>query len=60
MPAHSRPKDGVLSHAYVAGIHVLKSRKNKTWMAGISPAMTANSIHLRSRDGAATVSVKSG
>jgi hypothetical protein len=21
MPAHSRPKDGVLSHAYVAGIH---------------------------------------
>ena len=23
MPAHSRPKDGVLSHAYVAGIHVL-------------------------------------
>ena len=24
MPAHSRPKDGVLSHAYVAGIHVLK------------------------------------
>jgi len=25
MPAHSRPKDGVLSHAYVAGIHVLAS-----------------------------------
>jgi hypothetical protein len=24
MPAHSRPKDGVLSHAYVAGIHVLR------------------------------------
>jgi len=22
VPAHSRPKDGVLSHAYVAGIHV--------------------------------------
>jgi len=22
MPAHSRPKDGVLAHAYVAGIHV--------------------------------------
>ncbi|HEY6380900.1 MAG TPA: hypothetical protein VIY07_03755 [Pseudolabrys sp.] len=21
MPAHSRPKDGVLSHAYGAGIH---------------------------------------
>ena len=23
MAGHSRPKDGVLSHAYVAGIHVL-------------------------------------
>ena len=23
MPAHSRPKDGVLSHAYVARIQVL-------------------------------------
>jgi hypothetical protein len=23
MPAHSRSKNGVLSHAYVAGIHVL-------------------------------------
>jgi hypothetical protein len=23
MPRHSRPKDGVLSHAYVTGIHVL-------------------------------------
>jgi hypothetical protein len=22
IPTHSRPKDGVLSHAYVAGIHV--------------------------------------
>jgi len=22
MPGHSRPKDGVLSHAYVPGIHV--------------------------------------
>jgi hypothetical protein len=29
MPAHSRPKDSVLSHAYVAGIHVLKSGSNK-------------------------------
>jgi hypothetical protein len=35
MPAHSRPKDGVLSYAYVAGIYVLM-----TWMAGTSPAMT--------------------
>ena len=24
MPGHSRPKDGVLSHAYVAAIHVLR------------------------------------
>jgi hypothetical protein len=23
MPGHSRPKDGVLSHAYVPGVHVL-------------------------------------
>ena len=29
MPAHSRSKDGVLTHAYVAGIHVLKSSNNK-------------------------------
>jgi hypothetical protein len=25
MPAHGRPKDGVLSHAYVAGIHVFQT-----------------------------------
>ena len=25
MPGHSRPKDGVLSHAYVPGIHVLRA-----------------------------------
>jgi hypothetical protein len=24
MPGHSRPKDGVLSHAYVPGIHALR------------------------------------
>ena len=29
MPAHSRPKDGVLSHAYVAGIHVLGPRNTE-------------------------------
>jgi hypothetical protein len=29
MPAHSRSKNGVLSHAYVAGIHVLKLAKFK-------------------------------
>ena len=33
MPAHSRPKDGVLSHAYVAGIHVLRRENSKAWMA---------------------------
>jgi hypothetical protein len=26
-----------------AGIRVLRSRRNKTWMAGTSPAMTAES-----------------
>ena len=41
MPAHSRPKDGVLPHAYVAGIHVFTTQQQvKTWMAGTSPAMT--------------------
>jgi len=41
MPAHSRPKDGVLSHAYVAGIHVFAGRQcRKAWVAGTSPAMT--------------------
>jgi hypothetical protein len=27
MPAHSRPKDGVASLAYVAGIHVLATKQ---------------------------------
>jgi len=41
MPAHSRSKNGVLSNAYVAGIHVLMAaQRSKTWMAGINPAMT--------------------
>jgi hypothetical protein len=40
--AYSRPKDGVLSHAYVAGIHVLKHVQIQTWTAGTSPAMTKN------------------
>jgi hypothetical protein len=31
MPGHSRPKDGVLSHAYGAGIHVSATlQKSKT------------------------------
>jgi hypothetical protein len=34
MPAHSRPKDGVLSHAYVAGIHVFPGRHAKQDMDG--------------------------
>jgi hypothetical protein len=38
MPGHSRPKDGVVSAAYVPGIHVVEA--NKAWMAGTSPAMT--------------------
>jgi hypothetical protein len=29
MPGHSRPKDGVLSHAYVPGIHVILHRLSK-------------------------------
>jgi hypothetical protein len=34
MPGHSRPRDGVLSHTYVPGIHVFGlCRKIKTWMA---------------------------
>jgi hypothetical protein len=43
MLALSRPKDGVLSHAYVAAIHVLTDFAiSKAWMAGTSPAMTSN------------------
>ena len=40
MPGPSRQKDGVLSHAYVLGIHVLRWATRKTWMAGTGPAMT--------------------
>ena len=29
MPGHSRPKDGVLSHAYVPGIHVFTACNSK-------------------------------
>jgi hypothetical protein len=46
MAGHSRSKNGVASLAYVPGIHALLRGKKKTWMAGTSPAMTAN------RDGA--------
>jgi len=35
MAGHSRPKDGVLPHAYVPAIHVLTTvRDSKTWMSG--------------------------
>jgi len=54
MPAHSRSENGIAELvvgpatsgrtrwlAYGAGIHVLKiAAKQKTWMAGTSPAMT--------------------
>ena len=47
MPAHSRPKDGVATLAYVAGIHAFLLETNKAWMAGTSPAMTNfDSVHL--------------
>jgi hypothetical protein len=39
MAGHSRPKDGVLSHAYVPAIHVWLDPR-KTWMPGIKPGMT--------------------
>jgi hypothetical protein len=39
MAGHSRPKDGVLLHAYVPAIHVLLNPR-KTWMPGIKPGMT--------------------
>jgi hypothetical protein len=48
MPAHSRPKDGVLSHAYVAGNYVF-GISSKTWMAGTSPAMTRRGLPARLR-----------
>ena len=47
MPALSRPKDGVLSHAYVAGIHVLKHGKYKDVdPAGTSPATTKKHFNV--------------
>jgi hypothetical protein len=41
MAGQSRPKDGVLPHAYVPAIHVLTTvRDSKTWMPGTRPGMT--------------------
>jgi hypothetical protein len=39
MAGHSRPKDGVLSHAYVPAIHVFLFVA-KSWMPGTRPGMT--------------------
>ena len=36
MPAHSRPKDGVLSHAYVAGIHIFNEGNYALCYAAVS------------------------
>jgi len=41
MAGHSRPKDGVFSHAYVPAIHVFRIHKvSKTWMPATSAGMT--------------------
>jgi hypothetical protein len=40
MPAHSRPKDGVASLAYVAGIHVFLECRKQDVDGRHSPAMT--------------------
>ncbi len=39
MAGHSRPKDGVLSHAYVSAIHVVLCVA-KPWMPDTRPGMT--------------------
>jgi hypothetical protein len=45
MAGHSRPKDGVLSHAYVPAIHVFGlARPLKTWMPGTRPGMTNRNL----------------
>ena len=40
MAGQRRPKDGVLSHTCVPGVHAFLLA-SKTWMAGTSPAMTS-------------------
>jgi hypothetical protein len=44
MAGHSRPKDGVLSHAYVLAIHVLRRANLKTWMPATSAGMTLKGL----------------
>ena len=46
MAGYSRPKDGVLSHAYVPAIHVFDlGNAAKTWIPGIKPGMTNERRH---------------
>jgi hypothetical protein len=54
MAGYSRPKDGVLSHAYAAAIHVF-GRCNcvKTWMPATSAGMTREGTTLASHSGTA-------
>jgi hypothetical protein len=40
MAGHSRPKDGVLSHAYVPAISLRRACPLLSGIAGTSPAMT--------------------
>ena len=47
MPAHSRPKDGVLAHAYVAGIHVF-TRNRKGVDGRDEPGHDGESQHVTS------------
>jgi hypothetical protein len=60
MAGHSRPKDGVLLHAYVPAIHVFSCcNAVKTWMPGTGPGMTnerrchspVTAGHSRPKDG---------
>jgi hypothetical protein len=49
IPGLSRPKDGVLSHAYVPSIHVFATiLQIKTWMAGPSPVTTLENLRFAS------------
>jgi hypothetical protein len=50
MPGHSRPKDGVLSHAYVPGIHVLTAATSKD-VDGIGSRACPTSAHSKDEPG---------
>src|SRR5262245_16244345 len=48
MAGHSRPKDGVLSHAYAPAIHAFSCCNDvKTWMPGTGPGMTKSIVAAR-------------